>query len=71
MQNKSKFSLKLNDQIISNKSDLSEIFNNYFINIASKLKEPNPRTDFESLNNFVSSKVLTDIEFQITLSLDF
>ena len=46
-QNASKFSLKLDDQIITNESDLSEIFNNHFINIASKLEEPIVETDFE------------------------
>ena len=67
-QNASKFSLKLDGQIIKNESDLSEFFNNYFINIASKLKEPIVETDFEPLNNFVSSKVPTDIDFEIPLT---
>ena len=67
-QNASKFSLKLDDQIITNESDLSEIFNNYFINIASKLKEPIVETDFEPLNIYVSSKVPTDIDFEIPLT---
>ena len=67
-QNASKFSLRLDDQIITNESDLSEIFNNYFINIVSKLKEPIVETDFEPLNNYVSSKVPTDIDFEIPLT---
>ena len=67
-KNSSKFSLKLEDQIITNESDLSEIFNNYFINIASTLKEPIVETDFEPLNNYVSSKVPTDIDFEIPLT---
>ena len=67
-QNASKFSLKLDDQIITNESDLSDIFNNYFINIASKLKEPIVETDFIPLNNYVCSKVPTDIDFEIPLT---
>ena len=67
-QNASKFSLKLDDQIITNESDLSEIFNNYCINIASKLKESIVETDFELLNNYVRSKVPTDIDFEIPLT---
>ena len=67
-QNASKFSLKLDDKIITNESDLSEIFNNYFINTASKLKKPIVETDFEPLNNYVSSKVPTDIYFEIPLT---
>ena len=53
---------------ITNESDLSEIFNNYFINIASELKEPIVETDFEPLNNYVYSKVPTDIDLEIPLT---
>ena len=46
-ESKSKFSLKVDDQCITNEAELAPIFNNYFINIASKLKEPPIKTDFE------------------------
>ena len=39
-RNKSKFSLKVDDQCVTNDADFVPIFNNYFQNIASKLKEP-------------------------------
>ena len=37
--NNSKFSLKSDDKIITNEADMVGIFNNFFINIASKLNE--------------------------------
>ena len=52
---KSKFSLKVDDQCVTNDADLAPIFNNYFHNIASKLKEPPIKTDFEKLKNYVSA----------------
>ena len=48
-ESKSKFSLNVDDQCITNEAELAPIFNNYFINIASKLKEPPIKTDFEKL----------------------
>ena len=46
---------------------LTEIFNSYFVNVASNLKEPSIPTDFEIINNYVQSKVPTKTEFQISL----
>ena len=66
--NNSKFSLKSDDKIITNEADIAGIFNNYFINIASKLKEPTLKADFEVLKNFVGDKVPNDIEFKIPLT---
>ena len=40
----------------------------FFINIASKLKEPTLKADFEILKNFVGDKVPNDIEFNIPLT---
>ena len=47
---------------------MAGIFNNFFINIASKLKEPTLKADFEILKNFVGDKVPNDIEFKIPLT---
>ena len=60
-ESKSKFSLKVDDQCITNEAELAPIF----INIASKLKEPRIKTDFEKLKNYMSAKVPNDIEFKI------
>ena len=66
--NNSKFSLKSDDKIITNEADMAGIFNNFFINIAIKLKEPTLKADFEVLKNFVGNKVPNDIEFKIPLT---
>ena len=64
----SNMSLKLDDKFITNESDLTEIFNDYFVNIASALKEPNIDSDFEKHSNYVSTKVPSDTEFKIPLT---
>ena len=55
--------LKLGDRLVTNESDLTEIFN-----VASNLKEPSIPSDFEIINNYVQSKVPTNTEFQISLT---
>ena len=62
------FGIKCDTNMITYKSDLAEIFNNYFVNIDSKLKEPFINIEFKRLNNFVQSKVPSDIEFKVSLS---
>ena len=47
---------------------MAGIFNNFFINIASKLKEPTLKADFEVLKTFVADKVPNDIELKIPLT---
>ena len=63
--NASNFKIKVEDDVITKDSEVAEVFNNYFINIASKLKELVPNSDFEKLNNFIRSKVPNEIDFQI------
>ena len=60
--------LKLGDRLVTNESDLTEIFNSHFVNVASNLKEPSIPSDFEIINNFVQSKVPSNTEFQISLT---
>ena len=67
-ENKSNVSLKLDDKFVTNESELTEIFNDYFVNIASTLKQPTIETDFEKLHNYVSTKVPCDTEFKIPLT---
>ena len=40
----------------------------FFIDIASKLKEPTLKADFEILKNFMGDKVPNDIDFKIHLT---
>ena len=56
-ENKSNIKLKSDDKLVTNQIDLTEIFNDYFVNIASKLKESPIQTDFAKLNNYLSAKV--------------
>ena len=50
-----------NDKITEH---LAEHFNNYFVNVASNLKEPIVNSEFERLNTFVQSKVPNDVELK-------
>ncbi len=51
-----------NNALTSNNDEIVNVFNDYFVNVASKLKMPiNPST-FEQLAHFVNSKVSTDIK---------
>ena len=67
-ENKSNIKLKSDDKLVKNQIDLTEIFNDYFVNIASKLKESPIQTDFAKLKNYVSAKVPSDTEFKISLT---
>ena len=63
------FAIQSENDIITNESDLAELFNNYmyFVNLASNLKEPIVNSEFERLNTFVQSEVPNDVEFKIPL----
>ena len=54
--------------MITNETDLAELFNDYIVNVASNLKEPVTWSDNELLNNFVQSKVPTTTEVNIPLT---
>ena len=62
------FAIRCDNNTITNESDLAELVNNYFENVASKLKEPIINSEFERLNNFVQSKIPSDIEFKIPIT---
>ena len=44
------FCLKNENDLITNESDLTEMFNNYFVNVASKLKEPIVNSEFDNVS---------------------
>ena len=48
----SNINLKLGHRLVTNESDLTEIFNSYFVNVASNLKEPSIPPDFEIINDY-------------------
>ena len=61
------FEINMNNETISNDLDIANIFNDYFVNIPSKLKKPIQPPEFKLLQNFVDSKVHDDISFTIPL----
>ena len=61
------FELNMNNETISNDLDIANVFNDYFVNIPSKLKEPIQPSEFKLLQNFVDSKVHDGINFTIPL----
>ena len=61
------FGIKSENDMMKNESDLAELYNNNFVNVASNLKEPVVNSEFERLNTFVQSKVPNDVEFKIPL----
>ena len=65
--NDSNFEIKVNDNIISNDQDIANAFNDFFVNIPSKLKEPIKPSVFEWLQNYVKSKVNDNTNFSIPL----
>ena len=64
----SNINIKLGEQMIISETDLAELFNDYFVNVASNLKEPVTLSDNELLNNFVQPKVPTTTKFKIPLT---
>ena len=65
--NDSNFEIKVNDNIISNDQDIANAFNDFFVNIPSKLKEPIKPSEFELLQSYVKSKVNDNTNFSIPL----
>ena len=57
--------INVGDRVITNESDLTGVFNSYFVNVASNLKEAIIPSDFEIINDYVNSKVPTNTEFLI------
>ena len=52
--------------MVTNESDLTDVFNSYFVNIASNLKKTIIPSDFEILNEYVKSKIPINTKFLIT-----
>ncbi|MCG8112744.1 MAG: reverse transcriptase domain-containing protein [Candidatus Thiodiazotropha taylori] len=64
----SNINIKLGEQTITNETELTKLFNEYFVNVAASLKEPLTLSDNEELDNFVRSKVPANTEFNIPLT---
>ncbi|MCG8032729.1 MAG: hypothetical protein JAY75_14385 [Candidatus Thiodiazotropha taylori] len=55
----------LNNKIISSEEEIANIFNTYFVNVASKLKEPLKPSNFDKLQSYVNSKLDGDVSFSV------
>ena len=53
--------------MVQKESELTELLNSYFVNIATNLKEPIIPSDFETLRTFVTSKVPINNKINISL----
>ena len=49
--------LKDNNRFISDDGEIANVFNSYFANVASQLKEPIEYSDFKNIKDYVDSKV--------------
>ena len=63
--------INVGGRVVTHESDLTDVFNSYFVNIASNLKEPIIPSDFEILNEYVKSKIPINTEFLITPTNEF
>lgn len=57
--------LKINGETVTDNIELADSFNNYFINIASDLKEPLQQNDLSKLNDYINSKVPDNVVFDL------
>ena len=53
------------EQVITHEKLTDDHFNEFFINVASDLKQPLKPSNFEKLNSFIDSKITNDVSFQI------
>ena len=58
-------SVKVGDTLIDDSTEMANEFNNFFVNIASKLKEPVVNADHDKLREFCQAKIPADAKFSI------
>ena len=57
--------IKNEEQVITNQQVIADHFNDFFIKVASNLKQPLKPSNFEKLNSYINSKISNDVSFQI------
>ena len=60
--------IKIGEQLVIHEADLTQLFNAYFVNVASSIKEPTVHSNFVELQHYVESKVTSNTEFTIPLT---
>ena len=58
-------SIEEDGQTYTDQNDIVHAFNNFFINIATKIKDPIPFSNFDYLKDYIDKKVPVDIHFDI------
>ena len=58
-------SLKIHDNVFENPKDIANEFNNFFVTVASRIKEPIETSDFDKLQQFCNEKNPTDTYFSV------
>lgn len=59
--------INVNDNVIKNDDVIANLFNEFFINVASNLKQPLKPFNFDKLNTYINSKMADDVCFDIPL----
>ena len=57
--------LGLKDRLISDENEIANVFNKYFLNVASQLKELVKHSDFKHITEYVDSKAPSNTYFSI------
>ena len=65
MGNNDILGLKINGDIIADQNDLAAKFNDYFINIAAKLKDPIEYGNFRKLQDYSYSHIPENVQFEL------
>ena len=56
---------KVDEHVITNEQVIADHFNEFFVNAASKLKQPLKPPKFIKMNIFINSKMTGDVSFDI------
>ena len=59
------FKLNIDDNLITDTKEIADTFNDYFVNIASKLKEPIEDCDFTKLKEHIDTKIPSNLSFEL------
>ena len=60
-------SIKTGETLIEDSTEIASEFNNFFVNVASKLKEPITSTNHDKLKEFCQEKLPPDMKFEIPI----
>ena len=58
------FKHNIDDNLITDTKEIADTFNDYFVNIAYKLKEPIEDCDFTQLKEHIDTKIPSNVSFE-------